>query len=88
MRLRLTAAAFVVIALLVTSGSASAAEPYTSVKGAAGPGPARYDKVFVHRIGPAKAKRVLVLVPGFLGGAGDFRVIARDIVKRVPNLQV
>jgi pimeloyl-ACP methyl ester carboxylesterase len=42
----------------------------------------------VQRFGPSKAKRVLVLVPGFAGGAGDFRLIARDIVKRVPNLQV
>ena len=38
----------------------------------------------MQRFGSAKAKRVLVLVPGFLGGAGDFRLIARDIVKRVP----
>ena len=44
--------------------------------------------MFVQRFGSPKAKRVLVLVPGFVGGAGDFRLIARDIVKRVPGLQV
>ena len=42
----------------------------------------------MQRFGSPKAKRVLILVPGFLGGAGDFRLIARDIVKRVPGLQV
>ena len=73
---------------LAGAAPAAAAEPYRAVKGAAGPGPATYDKVFVQRFGSAKAKRVLVLVPGFLGGAGDFRLIARDIVKRVPGLQV
>lgn len=75
-------------AALVVCAPASAAEPYRAVKGAPGAGPARYDKVFVQRFGSPKAKRVLVLVPGFIGGAGDFRLIARDIVKRVPGLQV
>ena len=51
-------------------------------------GPAKYDRVFVEKFGPARAKRVMVLVPGFLGGAGDFRLIAQDIVRRVPGLQV
>ena len=58
------------------------------MKGAAGPGPSQYDKVYVQRFGSPKAKRVLVLVPGFLGGAGDFRLLANDIVKRVKGLQV
>ena len=31
---------------------------------------------------------MLVLVPGFIGGAGDFRLIGREIVSRVPDLQV
>ena len=35
-------------------------------------GPARYDRVSYERFGPASAKRVLILVPGTQGGAGDF----------------
>ena len=89
MRLRLVVIAFAIAALLAQAAPAAAAEPYRAVKGGRpGRRPAKYDKVFVQRFGPPKAKRVLVLVPGFLGGAGDFRLIARDIVKRVPGLQV
>ncbi|MEP6953201.1 MAG: hypothetical protein ABI950_03955 [Solirubrobacteraceae bacterium] len=54
----------------------------------AGPGPSRYDKVTVTKIGPASAKTVLLLMPGFQGGAGDFTLIGRDIVKRVGGVQV
>ena len=53
-----------------------------------GPGPAKTDHVTVTRIGPASAKTVLLLMPGFQGGAGDFSLIGRDIVTRVPGLQV
>jgi pimeloyl-ACP methyl ester carboxylesterase len=77
-----------VVAVLCLAVPAQAAEPYRAVNAAPGAGPAKYDKVFVQRFGSPKAKRVLVLVPGFVGGAGDFRLIARDIVKRVPGLQV
>src|SRR5581483_535558 len=53
-----------------------------------GPGPARFDQVYVDEVGPADAKRVLVLMPGTDGGAGDFALIAREIVRRVPGLAV
>jgi pimeloyl-ACP methyl ester carboxylesterase len=88
--MRSVTAALVTIALglAVAPGPAGAAEPYTAVRGAPAPGPSRYDKVFVQRFGPARAKRVLVLVPGYIGGAGDFRLVAREIVRRVPGLQV
>jgi len=76
------------VAALCAAVPASAAEPYRAVKAAPATGPAKYDKVFVQRFGSPKAKRVLVLVPGFIGGAGDFRLIARDIVRRVPDIQV
>lgn len=59
-----------------------------TVQGAPAPGPARFDKVFVNRFGPRDAGRVLVLVPGTGGGAGDFTNDARALVARVPNLQV
>jgi hypothetical protein len=81
----------VVIALLVTiacAAPAAAAETRTTIPGAPGPGPSRYDKVFVTKFGPSSAKRVLILEPGFYGGAGDFTLDARELVKRVPGLQV
>ncbi len=53
-----------------------------------GPGPAELDQVWVNKIGPDDAKRVLVLMPGTSGGAGNFSLVGRDIVKRVPNLAV
>ncbi len=76
------------ILALVLAGPAAAAETVTTIPGAPGPGPSKYDKVFVTKFGPESAKRVLVLMPGFYGGAGDFTLDAREIVKRVPGLQV
>ncbi|HEX3562264.1 MAG TPA: hypothetical protein VHU24_05450 [Solirubrobacterales bacterium] len=52
------------------------------------PGPAQFNHVTVHQFGPASGKRVLVLMPGTQGGAGDFTLDARYLVKRVPGLQV
>jgi pimeloyl-ACP methyl ester carboxylesterase len=74
---------------LAFAGSAHAAgSSWVAVKGARGAGPARYDVTHVRVFGPKSAKRVLILVPGYIGGAGDFSSIAPDIVKRVPGLQV
>jgi pimeloyl-ACP methyl ester carboxylesterase len=53
-----------------------------------GPGPAKYDRVFVKQLGPASARAVLVLVPGTNGGAGSIVPVARDIVRRVRGMQV
>ena len=53
-----------------------------------GPGPAKYDRVFVKQLGPHAARNVLVLVPGTNGGAGGIVPVARDIVRRVPRTQV
>jgi hypothetical protein len=58
------------------------------MRGAAAPGPERYDRVFVQQIGPAAPERVLVLVPGTNGGAGSIRAAALDIARRVPDMQV
>jgi pimeloyl-ACP methyl ester carboxylesterase len=75
--------------VLLTAAPAHAARSrWVAVRGAKAPGPARYDVTHVREFGPASAKRVLVLVPGFIGGAGDFTEIAQDIVRRVPGLQV
>ena len=80
--------ALLAVAVALVCAPAASADTYTSVRGDNAPGPSRYDRSYVLKIGPASAKRVLVLVPGTFGGAGDFRLVARDIVKRVPGLQV
>ncbi|MDQ3740064.1 MAG: alpha/beta hydrolase [Actinomycetota bacterium] len=72
-------------ALLLAAPAASAA---TRVPGVPAAGPAKYDASHVTKIGPASAKTVLVLVPGYSGGAGGFTMVGRDIVERVPGLQV
>ena len=76
------------VAALAAAAPAGAAERFTSLKGVRAAGPAKYDRVFVQKIGPKDAKRVLVLVPGFFGGAGGIAPVARDIVARVPGLAV
>ena len=74
--------------LLLLAPAAASAGPVVSVRGAAGPGPARYDRVSYERFGPASAERVLILIPGTQGGAGDFSLVGPEIVKRVKGLQV
>ena len=53
-----------------------------------GPGPEAYDHVLVHEMGPRDADRVLVLMPGTMGGAGDFTLVGKQLTKRVDDLQV
>jgi pimeloyl-ACP methyl ester carboxylesterase len=74
--------------LALAAPAHAADSSWVAVKGAAAPGPAKYDVTHVRVFGPSNAKRVLILVPGYIGGAGDFSAIAPDIVKRVPGLQV
>ena len=66
------------------------AERYVPMRVPAGPGPAKYDRVFVEKLLPPgrPATSVLVLVPGTNGGAGGVLPVARDIVQRVPRMQV
>lgn len=73
---------------IAAAGPAMARERLITVPTPAGPGPAELNHVTVHQFGPKSAKRVLVLMPGTVGGAGDFTLIARNLVKRVPSLQV
>ena len=82
------AALLAVLSLLLPSRPLASAGTVVSVRGASGPGPARYDRVSYERFGPASAKRVLILVPGTQGGAGDFSLVGPEIVKRVKGLQV
>ena len=88
------AASICAVALLAAAAPASAgllgSPPETvTIQGTDAPGtPPELNKVFVTKFGPSKADRVLVLVPGTIGGAGTFTLIAQEIVARVPNLQV
>jgi pimeloyl-ACP methyl ester carboxylesterase len=80
--------ALALLAGLLFAAPAAAVDRYVPMKVPPAPGPAKYDKVFVQQLGPAKAGNVLVLVPGTNGGAGGITPVARDIVRRVPSTQV
>jgi hypothetical protein len=82
-RLALTVAIFLTLA-----APAAAVDRYVPMKVRPGPGPPKYDRVFVQQLGPAGAGNVLVLVPGTNGGVGGIVPVARDIVRRVPRTQV
>jgi hypothetical protein len=73
---------------IAAAGPAMARERLVTVPTPAGPGSAELNHVTVHQFGPKSAKRVLVLMPGTQGGAGDFTLDARYLVKRVPGIQV
>jgi hypothetical protein len=77
----------VLVALLLPA-TASAAPKLTLMHGADAPGPAKYDKVGVIKVGPKHARHVLVLVPGTSAGAGYFVPDAQDLVKRLKGWQV
>ncbi|HSD81140.1 MAG TPA: hypothetical protein VLB47_10775 [Solirubrobacteraceae bacterium] len=80
-------ACLTVLASLALAAPASAADRTVAIR-SPGPGPAATDKVYVTKIGPSRARTVLVLIPGFVGGAGDFGLVGHDLVRRVPDLQV
>jgi hypothetical protein len=82
-RLALTLTLFLLLA-----APAAAIDRYVPMKAPPGPGPAKYDRVFVKQLGPRGADSVLVLVPGTNGGAGSIVPVARDIVRRVRGMQV
>ena len=77
-----------VLLTLVAAAPAAALDRYVPMKVPPGPGPAKYDRVFVQQLGPAGAENVRVLVPGTNGGAGSITPVARDIVRRVRRTQV
>ena len=73
---------------LAVCSPAAAVDRYVPMKAPPGPGPAKYDRVWVQQLGPARAEQVVVLVPGTQGGAGSMTPVARDIVARVRRTQV
>ena len=67
----------------------AAALKVTWMKGFAAPAtPAKYNKVGVIKVGPAKAKNVLVLAPGTSAGGAYFVPLAQWIVSKRPGWQV
>ena len=76
------------VALALIAAPALAKERVITVPTPPAAGPAQFNQVTVHQFGRASGKRVLVLMPGTQGGAGDFTLDARNLVKRMPGLQV
>ena len=67
----------------------AAALKVTWMKGFAAPAtPAKYNKVGVIKVGPAKAKNVLVLAPGTSAGGAYFVPLAQWLVSKLPGWQV
>ena len=86
--MRIVATALIACACaLFAAAPATAAEKQIQVK-SDGPGPAQFDSIDVHTFGPKKPDQVLVLMPGTQGGAGDFTLIARELVKSQKGLAV
>ena len=81
-------AALALASALALAAPAAARERMITVKAPAAAGPAGFDKVFVHQFGPARGRKVLVLMPGTSGGAGNFTLTARHLVKQIKGLQV
>jgi pimeloyl-ACP methyl ester carboxylesterase len=81
------AALLVVLGAAAFAAPASAAEKLITIS-SDGPGPSEFDRVDVHQFGPSKPDRVLVLMPGTSGGAGDFTLIARRLVEAHDGLAV
>ncbi|MET8628224.1 alpha/beta hydrolase [Kitasatospora sp. NPDC004669] len=63
-------------------------ETVETIAGAPAAGPDELQHVKVLKVGPAEATRVLVLLGGREGAAGGFRVLARELARTVPGLQV
>jgi pimeloyl-ACP methyl ester carboxylesterase len=84
----LAATALMLALAAAAAGPATARERVIVIHTPPAPGPAQFNQVTVHQFGPKSGKRVLVLMPGTIGGAGDFTLVARELVKRVPGLQV
>ena len=80
--------ALTVLASLCVVAPAGARDRVVAMRAPDAAGPARFNRVFVHEFGPRDGDKVLVLMPGTQGGAGDFTLIARNLIRRVDGLQV
>jgi hypothetical protein len=91
MRLRVLLLAAVTAATVsaVAASPAAAANRVTWIKGVRAAGtPTRYDKVGILKIGPSRAKNVLVFNPGTSAGSAYIAPFARTLVKRLKGWQV
>jgi pimeloyl-ACP methyl ester carboxylesterase len=85
----LAAAAAAALTLGAFAPSAMADTRFERIAGFAAPGtPAKFNKVGVLKVGPARAKNVLVLNPGTSASAAYFAPLARDIVRRAKGWQI
>jgi pimeloyl-ACP methyl ester carboxylesterase len=85
----LTAITLACAAATLSLPATAAALKVTWMKGFAAPTtPAKYNKVGVIKVGPAKAKNVLVLAPGTSAGGAYFVPLAQWLVSKLPGWQV
>ena len=85
----LAAVAVAALTLGVFPLSATADTRFERIAGFAAPGtPAKFNRVGVLKVGPSRAKNVLVLNPGTSASAAYFAPLARDIVRRAKGWQV
>jgi len=85
----LTAITLACAAATLSLPATAAALKVTWMKGFAAPAtPAKYNKVGVIKVGPAKAKNVLVLAPGTSAGGAYFVPLAQWLVSKLPGWQV
>ena len=85
----LTAITVACAATAMSLPATAAALKVTWMKGFAAPTtPAKYNKVGVIKVGPAKAKNVLVLAPGTSAGGAYFVPLAQWLASKLPGWQV
>jgi pimeloyl-ACP methyl ester carboxylesterase len=86
---RVALAAVVIALVLAPAASAKVRVSFERLKGYDAPGtPAKYDKVGALKVGPKKARNVLILNPGTSASASYFVPVAKDIVTRLKGWQV
>jgi pimeloyl-ACP methyl ester carboxylesterase len=84
-----TAVAATLLVLAALAPTAMSDVRFERIRGFAAPGtPAKYNKVGILKIGPPRARNVLVLNPGTSASAAYFAPLARDIVRRTRSWQV
>jgi hypothetical protein len=84
-----TIAAALCLAVLAPAATAKVAVSFERIPGVKSPGtPAKYNKVGILRIGPRKARNVLVLNPGTSASAAYFAPLAKDIASKARGWQV
>ena len=89
-KIRIPLASLAALSAVIVPATASAAprEAYVKYPTTVKSGPAACNYAGTLQVGPASAKNVLVLIPGYLGGSGDFRVLGRRLSAKLPNTQI